>query len=449
LRASIDRACACACGLAKEVLVRPDIPQLVALLKQRAAERQLSLNLELWNGRHESFGPAPAVTLKLNRPEAVWRLRKPDLDALGRAYVEGEIDVLGPADEAVRVAVALARGATGRRLLPRPDWAFARHSLASDARAISLHYDVSNDFYRLWLDRAMVYSCAYFRHGDETLDRAQEEKLDLICRKLQLRPGDRLLDIGCGWGALILWAQRHYGVNAVGVTLSQRQFDHVRQVIAERGLAGEVEVRLQDYRQIPGEGVFDKISSVGMFEHVGLKNLPTYFGTIHRLLANNGLVLNHGITNRAEASDGVRASGSAFIERYVFPGGELPELAHAMAVMAGQHLEVFDVEGLRPHYARTLTHWVARLEAGREEALRLVGEKAYRTWRIYMAGSAHAFEQGWISVHQMLAAKSAGPGFSAQPWNRDHMLRAAPSAETQSAAPAQPPCEPALAEMAK
>ncbi len=416
----------------------PNISYVVSALRQRATELDLGLNLELWNGHREAFGASPAVTLRLNRPEAAWRLRRPDLGSLAQAYVEGDIDVTGPISEVIHVAVEFARGFERRRLLPELPWQPWRHSLAGDARAIAHHYDVSNDFYRLWLDRAMVYSCADFHDGNESLDQAQENKLDLICRKLQLRPGERFLDIGCGWGALLFWAQRHYGVKAMGVTLSVQQFEHVREQIDRRGLAGEVEVHLQDYRQLAGQGVFDKIASVGMFEHVGLKNLPVYFGTIHRLLKDDGLALNHGITNGMYAQDGTRLSAGDFIERYVFPGGELPEVARAMAEMAAQKLEVFDVEGLRPHYAQTLMHWVTRLESQREQALRLVDDRTYRIWRIYMAGSAYAFEQGWISIYQLLAAKHARPGLSVQGWNRDHMLQASPAGVAGPARPRWP-----------
>lgn len=413
------------------------VQHVVTALRQGSAERHLALNLEFWDGHRESLGGPARVTVRLNRPEAARRLLRPDLGALGRAYVEGEIDVIGPAQEVVRLAVELSRGLVRERLLPWFAGWPGRHSMASDQRAIAHHYDVSNEFYQLWLDRAMVYSCAYFRDGDESLDDAQQNKLDLICRKLQLRPGEQLLDIGCGWGALLFWAQRHYGVKAVGVTLSTRQYEHVRDRIAQLGLAGQVEVRLQDYRQIPGAERFDKIASVGMFEHVGLKNLPVYFATIHRLLKRGGLVLNHGITTTS-GDAAVREGGGEFIDRYVFPDGELPELSRALAEMAGQQLEVFDVEGLRPHYAQTLMHWVTRLEAQREEAIRLVGEKTYRVWRIYMAGSAHAFENGWISVYQLLAAKGGGPGYTAQAWNRAHMLQAAPKAAAPAARPRWP-----------
>ena len=414
------------------------IERVLEPLRQRAAERHLAFNLEFWNGRCESFGAAPRVTLRLNNAKAALRLLNPDLGSLGESYVEGDIDLQGTAADIVELALEFARDAPERRGAPWITWRPGRHGVASDARAIAYHYDVSNDFYRLWLDRQMVYSCAFFRDGDEDLDRAQELKLDLICRKLKLEPGQSFLDIGCGWGSLILWAARHYGVYATGVTISRQQYEYARQRIAAEGLGGKVEVRLEDYRNIAGTEVFDRIASVGMFEHVGLKNLPTYFGTIYRLLKTDGLVLNHGITTRASADDGVRSGAGDFIERYVFPDGELGDVSRAMMEMAQQNLEVYDVEGLRPHYAQTLMHWVTRLEARRDDALALVGEKRYRIWRIYMAGCALAFERGWISVYQLLAAKHGRPGLSPQPWNRGYLLGAVPPEQARPAIPRWP-----------
>jgi cyclopropane-fatty-acyl-phospholipid synthase len=396
------------------------IQPIVAALRQRALERRLALRVEFWNGHREVIGDSPNVTLQLNRPEAALRLLRPDLASLGEAYIKGEIDLHGAASDAVQLAVEFARGlaAPARRW----SWRWGRHRRDGDARAIAHHYDVSNDFYGLWLDRERVYSCAYFHDGDETLDSAQQKKLDLICRKLQLQPGERLLDIGCGWGALLRWAARYYGVSGVGITLSRDQHAYARQRMQEEGLAGRIEVRLQDYRDLPQDEHFDKIASVGMFEHVGIGNLPLYFATVARVLRPGGLALNHGITSRSTADDAVRAGGGEFIDRYVFPDGELPMLSQAVGEMEAQGLEVFDVEGLRPHYAKTLQHWVARLEHRRDEAVALVGEERYRTWRIYMAGSAHAFRHGWISVHQILATRLApGDGWP-QRWNRDHLL---------------------------
>lgn len=280
------------------------------------------------------------------------------------------------------------------------------HSRRMNRDAISFHYDVSNEFYRLWLDKQMVYSCAYFEHAGDSLEQAQQNKLDLICRKLQLAPGERFLDIGCGWGALVIWAAKHYGVSAHGVTLSRKQYDLALQRIREENLEGQVTVELKDYRDIAGEAAYDKIASVGMFEHVGLKNLPVYFSTVYRLLKPGGLFLNHGITQDVEG--GSRTVGSKFIARYVFPDGELDRISNIERVMERCQFEIHDVESLRPHYALTLRQWVSRLERQYEEALNYVPESVYRIWRMYMAGCALQFENGEVGVYQVLAAKRNG-----------------------------------------
>jgi cyclopropane-fatty-acyl-phospholipid synthase len=278
-----------------------------------------------------------------------------------------------------------------------------KHSKSMNRAAIGFHYDVSNDFYKLWLDQQMVYSCAYFEHAGDSLEDAQSNKLDLICRKLHLQPGERLLDIGCGWGALVMWAARHYGVKAHGVTLSQNQYDYARQKIQEQGLERQITIELKDYRDIEGEEIYDKISSVGMFEHVGLKNLPIYFSAAHRLLKQGGLFLNHGITQDVEG--GTKSIGSEFISRYVFPDGELDMIGNIQVEMERASFEIHDVESLRPHYAMTLRQWVGRLEKHHEEALQYVSEAVYRVWRLYMAGCALQFESGEMGVYQILAAK--------------------------------------------
>ncbi len=269
--------------------------------------------------------------------------------------------------------------------------------------AISFHYDVSNDFYALWLDEQRVYSCAYYEAADQSLEQAQRNKLDYICRKLRLKPGERLLDIGCGWGALICWAAEHYGVNAHGITLSQNQYDHAQRMIKRRGLEQKVSVELLDYRDLQGEGRFDKLVSVGMFEHVGLKNLPTYFAIANRLLKPGGLFLNHGITTD---EDGWKKTVSTeFINRYVFPDGQLETVSAVQKIMEDSGFEIHDVEGLRQHYALTLREWVKRLDARHEEALKYVTEPVYRIWRLYMAACALQFEEGNTGIYQILASK--------------------------------------------
>jgi len=379
------------------------------------------LAIELWNGKRFAFSAAPPVTLRVRGPRAARTLVDADLEKLGTAYVEGLIDVDGPIREIIRAAEALS--ARGRGYRPGRLPKLSLHSRKRDAEAIGYHYDVSNDFYALWLDREMVYSCAYFHRDDDTLEQAQAQKLDHICRKLRLAPGEKFLDIGCGWGALVRFAAKHYGVDATGITLSRNQHALAAERIRADGLQDRCRVQLLDYRDLPGERVYDKIASVGMFEHVGLRNLPAYFGTIHRLLKDGGVALNHGITSVDTESRVVGLGGGAFVDRYVFPHGELPHLMLVVATMGAQNLEVMDVETLRLHYARTLWHWSDRLEARLEQARALTDERRIRIWRTYLAGCAHAFESNWVTIQQVLAVKNADPKASPLPLTRDWMYR--------------------------
>ncbi|PZP63853.1 MAG: SAM-dependent methyltransferase [Azospira oryzae] len=403
-------------------------------LEELGQKAQLPLRVELWNGRSIELSPHATVTLRINDPAAARYFLHPTLAKLGEAYVEGHVDVEGPLKDIISAAEGLSRrtDATGQGRLPLWRWA---HSRRMDRKAIQYHYDVSNDFYALWLDRHMVYSCAYFKTGEEDIHTAQEQKLDHICRKLRLQPGDKFLDIGCGWGGLIRWAAKHYGVDATGITLSRNQYEYASKRIEEEGLSGRCRVLLQDYRDVPGEAVFDKIASVGMFEHVGLKNLPLYFGVIHRLLKPGGIVLNHGITAADPDNRWAPWGGGEFIEKYVFPHGELPHLSLAIREMSAQRLEVADVETLRLHYAKTLWHWAERLEQNRLRAAALAGEKRLRIWRVYLAGCAHAFEQGWVTIQQVLAFKPARAGESPLPWTRAYMY--APARDAEAAQPSE------------
>jgi cyclopropane-fatty-acyl-phospholipid synthase len=249
----------------------------------------------------------------------------------------------------------------------------------------------------------MLYSCAYFEHPQQSLEQAQCNKLDHICRKLRLQPGEQFLDIGCGWGALACWAAKHYGVQAHGITLSQSQYEYACNEVRNQHLQGQVSITLCDYRDLPMSIRYDKISSIGMFEHVGLKKLPTYFSIVNHLLKPNGLFLNHGITT-AESGWGHCVS-SRFINRHVFPDGELETVSAIQALMENENFEIVDVEGLRPHYALTLRHWVNRLEQNYEAAVTLVGERNYRIWRLYMTGCALQFEQGQTGIYQILAVR--------------------------------------------
>ena len=380
-------------------------------------DRQIPLSLELWDGSQFSLADSPRVHLKVKSAACARLLMKPTLANLAEAYIEGAIDVEGPIGEVVAVADQLADfGGEAERRNGLPQW-LGRHSRSSDRKAIQYHYDVSNDFYSQWLDPRMVYSCAYFRTGTEDLATAQHDKLDLICRKLKLLPEERLLDIGCGWGAMVIHAASKYGVRAVGVTLSEKQHALARERVREAGLEDRVEIRLQDYRDIK-DGPYDKISSIGMFEHVGLKNLPTYFASVNRLLKPAGLFLNHGITHEEDGWG--QALSSKFINRYVFPDGELDRASNVMRVMEQQQFELQDVEALRMHYAKTLRAWVAKLEEGHEQALQYVDEAHYRIWRLYMAASALEFETGELGLYQILASKRDG-GPAPVPLTRRYM----------------------------
>ncbi len=388
-------------------------------LAELEARGKLPFAIELWDGRRFSAAGRASVVLRVPRVASLRHLAQPDLAALGEAYVEGDLELEGPIAEALRAAEALARtwsrSIKGR--LPR----LGAHSKKRDSEAIQYHYDVSNDFYRLWLDRRMVYSCAYFRSGAEDLDAAQERKLDHICRKLRLRAGERFLDIGCGWGALVQYAAQKYGVDATGVTLSTNQHALACERIRAAGLQDRCRVLLLDYRDVPGAGVFDKIASVGMFEHVGLRNLPLYFGTIRRLLADGGGVLNHGITAVDSENREAPFGAGEFVEKYVFPHGELPHLSLVVRQMSEAGLEIMDVETLRLHYARTLAEWSRRLEACLDAARVCAGDRRTRIWRLYLAGCAHAFERNWVTVHQVLAVKAENPALNPLPWTRDYM----------------------------
>lgn len=396
--------------------------------------------VRLWdNTRHALGQAAPAFTLVLRDPSLLRQLvLKPDPLLLAQAYFDDLLDVEGNIYEVLSLKDHFEHLELGWRdrlqlwfdamNLPTqttsghaPDQAsFQNHSntvkpngtqkhfdhqhtKASDQAAIAFHYDVSNDFYGLWLDEARVYSCAYFTTPQDSLDQAQRNKLEHICRKLRLQPGHTLLDIGCGWGALVCWAAKHHGVRAHGITLSHEQLAYAQERIQREGLQGRVTVALCDYRDMSADASFDRVSSVGMFEHVGLANLPQYNAQVHRLLKPGGLFLNHGITHDEEGWNDTLAT--RFINRYVFPDGELDCVSNISLGMERAGFEIVDIEALRPHYALTLRHWVSRLEAQREAALALVGERTYRVWRLYMAACALEFEAGGTGLHQILAAK--------------------------------------------
>lgn len=394
---------------------------MLAMLPPVLRTLQLPLRVRLWDGHQLDLGPEPQVTLEVRDPQLLTRLAHPSLDLLGSAYVEGAMDIQGSLEQAIQLADALTAALLGDREAAPP--VRPAHDKASDAADIHYHYDLSNDFYRLWLDRDMVYSCAYYETGAEDLDTAQQAKLRHLCRKLRLAPGERLLDVGCGWGGLARFAAREFGAEVYGITLSREQLRLARERVAEEGLQDRVQLEYLDYRDLPADGRFDKVVSVGMFEHVGHANLALYFQTLQRAVKPGGLVMNHGITARHTDGRPVGRGGGAFIDRYVFPHGELPHLATAVARMSEAGLEVVDVESLRLHYARTLRFWSERLERRLDEARQLVPERALRIWRLYLAGCAYGFEREWINLHQILAVRPRPDGSHDLPWSRADLYR--------------------------
>ncbi len=414
----------------------------------------IPLRVQAWDG--SIAGPPGAPTLLLRNRRAVRRLVwQPGELGLARAYVAGDLEIASDTDlyevlgavaefaerpeiRRLKLGIPEIAGPRGRELLrtalrigalglqPTPPAEEARavrgrlHSRSRDRAAISHHYDVGNDFYRLVLGSSMVYSCAYWTPGARSLEAAQAAKLDLICRKLGLRPGMRLLDVGCGWGSLLLHAAEHYGVSAVGVSISEEQVALARRRVADAGLADRVEVRLQDYREIP-DGPFDAISSVGMAEHVGSAQYLTYARGLYGLLAPGGRLLNHQISRRPSLP-GEPYELSPFIRKYVFPDGELSPIGATVSLLEEAGFEVRDVESLREHYALTLRDWVSNLEAHWGQAVRLVGRGRARVWRLYMAASALAFEENRIGINQVLAVRTPVSGAAGLPPTREQWL---------------------------
>ena len=394
------------------------------------------MRIEFWD--QSAIGdPDAKARVRFNSVDALRRiLWSPGELGPARAYVMGDIDIEGDGfatlqlltqtkpiassigvKTAVQTVVNLGKiGAIGKPLAPPAEEAHQRgrrHSRRRDSDAIAHHYDVGNDFYRLVLGESMTYSCARFIEPDDSLEQAQTNKYDLICRKLGLKEGMHLLDVGCGWGGMVLHAVQNYGVTAVGITLSQQQATRARERVADAGLSDKIEIRVQDYRDLGNER-FGAISSIGMFEHVGRAKMAEYFSTLSRVLEPEGRLLNHAI----DSIGGSEMPDDGFVARYVFPDGELQDLSVSIAAMQDANFEVRDVESLREHYARTLRYWVANLESNWTKAVELVGEPRARIWWIYMAGSAVSFESNAISIHQTLATKTTDRGEAGMPLTR-------------------------------
>lgn len=415
---------------------------VLSMVEKKLAALPVSVQMQLPDGG--KIGDANArLRMKVNDRATLVNFATGQAGNLGEDYVEGRFEVEGSMRDLMNVAAAIlnespidaARGNwfTG---LARHLVSIYRHSTARDARQIQFHYDLSDEFYSLWLDPRRVYSCAYYRTPDMTLAQAQEAKLDHICRKLRLNSGERFIDIGAGWGGLLLWAAENYGVDATGITLSKNQHAHVNRLIDEKGLRGRVRMELLDYRHLDESVPYDKIASVGMFEHVGRAQLEGYFSKLRRLLKPGGLIMNHAITAGGVYNAEVGAGMGQFIEKYIFPGGELTHISNELAKAAMAGLEDVDVENLRPHYARTLWAWSDSLESQLDAARAtlkpgLQGDKSLRAYRIYLAGCALGFEQGWIALHQVLFQHKAtgrqdeldNPADLTFPWRRDYIYK--------------------------
>lgn len=413
---------------------------LASLVEKKLAAMPVAVRLQMPDGQW--LGPKDAqVEFVAMTAAALKNLAAGDIGKIGEEYVEGRVEVNGSMRDLMAAATALlpgnpvdaARQGAFTSLVQRllSVW---RHSIERDAEQIQFHYDLSDEFYALWLDPRRVYSCAYYQTPGMSLAEAQQAKLDHICRKLKLKAGERFVDIGAGWGGLLLWAAENYGVDATGITLSKNQHAYVNRLIEEKGLSGRVRMQLLDYRNLETSRPFDKIASVGMFEHVGRAQLSGYFSRLRELLAPGGLVMNHGITAGGVDNAQLGHGMGDFIEKYIFPGGELVHIGHVLTHMANGGLESVDIENLRPHYARTLWAWSDGLEANMDKAKQILnserGQKALRAYRLYLAGCAAGFENGWIALYQVLGAHLPQSGRSdeldnppdlAYSWRRDYI----------------------------
>jgi cyclopropane-fatty-acyl-phospholipid synthase len=405
-------------------------------------------SIRLWDGTMVPAAERETFTLCVNEPGALRTAFKPPFDLnAGRAFTAGLLDVEGDIEAAVDELLNAMKAPSGTALVQLslllrrlpvaalPDLREARlrgrrHSLKRDREAIGFHYDQPVEFYRTFLDRNLVYSCAYWDDGVETLDDAQIAKIDYSLRKLRLRPGERLLDIGCGWGALVVRAAQRFGAYVLGVTLSERQTEEAHRRIRAAGVEERARVEQWDYRQLP-DTTFDKIVSIGMVEHVGRDRLVEYFSTAHRLLKPGGLFMNHGIANENASIKTGKASG--FIGHFIFPDGELVTVSDALQFAERAGFEVRDVENLREHYTRTLRAWVQNLERNRETAAATAGEQSYRAWRLYMAGSAQGFRTGRMGLFQSLLVKPERDGTAPLPATRRDLYTASTVHESSTA----------------
>lgn len=416
-----------------------ELAAIAAKLIHEIAEKvEINAAVELWDGSITPLGQNwdQKKKLKIAHPGVIAALiKRPGLDGIIRHYIHKNIDLEGAnfyeflemfafnqsrrrLKEVNKSSFlkALAPFLLVKSLKPEPSRSFEGDESGADKAArdekkyMEFHYDVSNDFYKLFLDERMIYTCAYFTEWDNSLDQAQHDKLDMICKKLRLKPGETMLDIGCGWGGLLIHAAENYGIKGHGVTLATEQYDYAVKAIAEKGLADQITIELKDYRDLDGK--FDKISSIGMYEAIGIAQVPEYLRKVRSLLKEDGLFLNHGITRKGKKKQtkfNSRPEQRA-LQKYIFPGGELDDLGNTIAKMEQTGFDVQDVEGWRMHYHLTCKHWCERLTKNKEAAIEIVGEETYRIWVAYLAGCSIAFLRGSARLYQTLATHNAkGP----------------------------------------
>lgn len=447
----------------REAKAKRQIRRATELFQYLRTRLNSPASVRLWDGSLVPLGEnvEPGLEISISGPGVIGTLlRSPKPETLLRLYARGAVNYHG-ADMVTFIETARVKNSRSKTkgipvamlakfassfLFAKGETTDVEHCYTGDETGlkreqtenkdfIQFHYDVGNDFYKLFLDDQMLYSCAYFNSWDDTLEQAQFNKLDMICRKLQMKAGELHLDIGCGWGALICHAAKYYGVKSHGITLSEEQLALTQQRINDLGLKGQVTVELKDYAY--AEGPFDKISSIGMVEHVGIDNMAGYMNKVSSMLTDRGMFLNHGITRPAKMDDKAFRKMSPerrLLAKYIFPGGELDHLGHMIQCMESKGFDVHDVEGWRDHYSLTCRHWCQRLEANREEAVRQIGEEKYRMWTLYLAGCVFALGDGGARIYQTVATKHKAKGLSGMPCTREHLYRG----ETQATANAQP-----------